>query len=217
MDNNRLSELINQILKEKGLDINRLASLTNIPKRYLTALKDGDLKNLPPAPYVRGYILRVCRALNTKPDDLIEAYRELSLKKSGKNDSMPTNRFDDKLNHSRPILIWLIATLLVAGILFLRFTPDFRGIPEISVNLPDFPIRVSDPMFIIEGRVTPGDAIFVNTEQTLTDNYGNFTKQVMLDAGLNSFEIKARRFLGRETKIIKQIFYEERQQETAER
>jgi len=217
MDNNQLSELINQILKEKGLDINRLASLTNIPKRYLTALKDGDFKNLPPAPYVRGYILRICRALNIKPDDLIEAYRELSLKKSGRNDSMPTNRFDDNQNHSHSILIWLIAALLIAGIFFLRFTPDFRGVPEISVNLPDFLIRVNDPLFIIEGRVTPGDAIFINTEPTLTDNDGNFTKEVMLEVGSNAFEIKAVRFLGRETKIIRQIFYEERQQEVQER
>lgn len=211
MNNNKLSEYINQIFQEKNLTIDRLAALTNIPKRYLIALKEGDFKNLPPAPYVRGYILKIAESLNIEADNLIEAYRELTLKSSGRDDALPTNRFAITEKPARRFLVLLII-ILFFSLLLLRFTPNFRGVPEINVNLPEEVMTVTDGSLIIEGSVEPADAVFINGEPVAVDRNGRFIKEVMLENGQNTFEIKAKRFLGRETKIIRQVFYEERQQ-----
>lgn len=212
-NNDRLPQLINQALEEQRTSIDQLAALTNIPKRYLTALKEGDLKNLPPAPYVRGYILKIAEALNLEAENLIAAYRELTLKRSGQEDSLPTNRFAvEKKSRSR-VWVFLAIGFLLLGLWFLKLTPSFRGIPEISIYFPEQPITVvNERLLAIEGRVAePKDAVFINDEPVLTDRAGRFRKEALLESGLNTFEITAKRFLGRETKIIRQVFYEERQ------
>lgn len=213
MNDNRLSQLINQALEEQRVNIDRLASSTNIPKRYLTALKDGDIKNLPPAPYVRGYILKIAEVLNLEAENLIAAYRELTLKRSGPEDSLPVNRFAAEKKSRSRIWIFLIIIFLLLGLWFLRFTPSFRGVPEINIYFPEQSITVvNERLLIIEGRVAePKDAVFINEEPVLTDYIGRFRKEALLESGLNTFKIRAKRFLGREAEVVRQIFYEERQ------
>jgi len=41
------------------------------------------------------------------------------------------------------------------------------------------------------------------------DENNNFSKSVLLQGGINSFEIKAKKFLGRETSVTRQIIYQE--------
>jgi len=64
------------------------------------------------------------------------------------------------------------------------------------------------PMAAIEGKIDPRDSLELNGEPIYPDSTGSFSEQVPLEQGINTFEFKIKRFLGRETKIQRQIIYE---------
>ena len=49
-----ITELLNEFMKERNVTADRLADTTDIPKRFIVSLMDGDFDQLPARPYVRG-------------------------------------------------------------------------------------------------------------------------------------------------------------------
>ena len=86
------------------------------------------------------------------------------------------------------------------------------GIPLVEINLP---AKVGDVEFLetrdrfleIQGKINSKDSIIINREPVPVSPDGSFSKEVMLDAGLSTFEIKVKRFLGRETTVIRKVLY----------
>ena len=68
-----LSELLNEAISLRGLDVKKLSELTDIPVHYLAALGDGDFAKLPAVPYVRGYLIKTAEALRVDADLLLRA------------------------------------------------------------------------------------------------------------------------------------------------
>jgi hypothetical protein len=205
-----LGELLAEIAGTRGVAAEKLSELTNIPKRYIAALFDNDIKNMPAAPYVRGYLAKIASVLGVDPEPLHDAYRRLDLRTSGRNDSLPKNRF--AIVKSRRSLIWIaLAAVVVIYFGSVRLNA-LLGIPMIDINLPS---KVGDRDYmetrgatiVIEGKIDTKDSISIYDEPIPTDGNGNFSKEVILDKGLNTFKITVKRFLGRETTIIRKVFY----------
>jgi transcriptional regulator with XRE-family HTH domain len=206
MNKTILGDLLSEVLEAKRISLDKLSALTSIPKRYLEAIKENDAGSLPPSPYVRSYLLKIAAVLDEDPGNLLEAYESLELKQSGRDDALPTNRFAFKPAAKK----WLWFLPLVLFVVFLAFwLNNFLGVPEIEINLAETTIVSSGPIISIEGRINPRDSLFINNENVFIDKDGRFAKEAILERGQNAFEIKAKRFLGRETKIIRHVFYEE--------
>ena len=202
----QVGDLIAERMESKGVSAERLAALTNIPRRYLEALQSNDLKSLPPAPYVRGYLAKIATVFSIDPATLREGYRALELATSGERDSLPGNRY----------ALRRVEWRLVAGaggvILLLAFAgirlKTLLGIPTLTVNLSEAVELTTIPSILVSGRVTPQDRVSINAEAIPTDADGSFGKEVLLEEGLNTLEIRATRFLGRETRITRHVLYE---------
>lgn len=199
-----------ELMVSRGLNIEKLAGLTNIPKRYLIALSANDVKNLPAGPYVRGYLNKIAAVVGVEPAGLYAAYKKLGLKTSGREDTLPLNRFAIQKPSNRWIGFAIIGLMLVA-VISLKLK-DVLGIPNIEVNLPENTSIVYIPTAIIEGRIDPRDSLEINSEPIYPDSTGAFSEEVPLEQGINTFEFKIKRFLGRETKIQRQIIYEVREE-----
>ncbi len=201
-----LSEILPQLLEARNITLEKLTLSTGVPKRFLTALSQGDLKNLPARPYVHGYLLRIASALDINPEILLEAYRDSArLPSSGTDDLLPKNRFALKPVVWRNALI-LVITVSILGYLAFELN-HVLGIPALTITSPDTDI-VKAGTIRVEGTVTVGDELKLNGEVVYTDERGRFSKEVALDPGLNTMEFSVKRFLGRETKVTKQFFYE---------
>lgn len=205
-----LGELLAEIAGSRGVTAEKLSELTNIPKRYITALFENDIKNMPAAPYVRGYLTKIASILGIDSESLYEAYHRLNLKTSGREDFLPKNRF--ALTKSRKGLAALAGVLLIVGYLGSVRLNAALGIPSIDINLPakvddrDF-LETRESVYAVEGKIDAKDSISINNEAIPTDESGLFFKEIALDKGLNTFEIRVKRFLGRETTIIRKVFY----------
>jgi hypothetical protein len=208
-----LSELLNEAIEAQGLDIKKLSELTDIPMHYLTALSESDFSKLPAIPYARGYLMRIAEVMRIDKNLLLRAYKqELSfktLKSSGPEDKLPSNRFASKHSRYRKNLIIIGAILvLVVGYGLWRID-DFLGTPKIEIISPAADnFIVNDPSIKLLGIINAKDKLTINGEEVLTGENGKFEKDFSLQTGVNSVEFKIKRFLGKESIIIRQVIYQ---------
>lgn len=206
-DRQELSELLNQLMKARGINLERLAFATGVPQRFVSALINGEYDGLPGPPYVRGYLIKIATALDFNPDVLLQSYKDsvYKIKSAGGEDLMPQNRFTN-YSSGKNLAVIAVVAILIAGYLVFRLN-DVFGVPNLSLTSPASDIvKVSD--LRVEGSIQPGDKLTLNNELIYTDDGGRFQAQVSLDPGLNTLEFAVTRFLGRETRVIKQIYYQ---------
>lgn len=198
-----LSDLFNDIIDSQGISIEKLASTSNVPLRFLLAMRDGEISKLPSMPYVRGYILKISSILDIDPEPLLKAYKESGGLGSGEKDKLPYNRFA-KLHFNKNVVAIIVILLVIATFFVSRFD-EVIGSPTLNIELPEF---TNNESVLITGNITPNDKLTINGEIVYTDENGIFNEQFYLEPGLNTLEFTIKRFLGRERTIIKQIRYQ---------
>lgn len=193
----------------KGLSIERLAEITDIPERFIKAIMDENISSLPSSPYIRGYLVRMAEALNLNGGELWEIYKEkLDIKTSGGKDKLPQNRFESKPFKKRNIIFIALAVVIV--VFLVSKAGRLLGIPSIDINSPAIDnIIVTEPFIDLRGRVDTQDKLMINSEEVTADENGYFTKQFSLEPGLNSIEFKVKRLLGKETTVVRKVIYQQ--------
>lgn len=205
----------NAKLKERGLTVPKLSQLSGISMQDLQYLAEGDFDHLPPAPYLRGYTMRLAKILEFDPDVWWKHFETIgAVNSSGEEDRLPSNRF--AISKSTRFF-WII---LVFGILAiyggLRFT-KILGKPILTILEPEnSPHETQTNQITLRGRVENGDEVAINGEQLVVGENGAWQKEVSLEEGLNSFEISASKLLGKEIKLMRQIIYEPLQSSSTE-
>lgn len=203
-----ISELIQELMEERGVSIDKLSFATNIPRRFVVAFIEGDFKRLPAKPYVRGYLTKMSSVLNVEPSLLLKAYKDATeIRNSDQEDKLPVNRFAIQKANKNSIVVVLIIIAII-GFLTWR-VKDILGTPSIEINLPEKTFVTKEKVIKVSGRINAKDKLTLNQEMIYTDSVGKFEKEVNLSPGLNTLEFNVKRFLGRQTKIIKQVLYEE--------
>jgi hypothetical protein len=201
---NDLGEALVDLMKSKGVGPQKLSSATDVPKRFIDAILQGDLDKLPPRPYIRGYLFKISSALGADSDSLWQVYRSSTeTLSSGEKDKLPTNRYAIKRLNPTVIVFGLCALLLIA--LVGANMNRIIGKPALSVTVPE---STDQDVLRVDGVINPRDRLTLNGELIYTDEEGNFTKDVQMEFGLNTLEFRVKRYLGRETVLLKQVFYQ---------
>lgn len=206
--------MIAEQMKAKNLSVEKLAQITGISDRYIHLLLESAVEKLPPAPYIRGYLFRIADALELNGDML---WKELSrqredVRRSGTNDTLPTNHFQGK-GHKKKVI--LIALIVLVAIIFAVLRASYQENPNLRFeNLKEDGITtVREDAITLRGNIDPDFTLRIEGEQIFLDDEGGFTKEIILDEGMNIVVIRAKRLLGKEHAITKQIFYEKPRQE----
>ncbi|MSR73580.1 MAG: hypothetical protein EXS60_00765 [Candidatus Pacebacteria bacterium] len=207
METASLKELLREHIEIKGLSPKKIADMTGIPDRYIEMLLQGDTSKLPPSPYVHGYIAKLSGILNFDKDTMWRLYqKESSLTKSGRNDRLPNNRFAVK-GISRG---WAVGGfVLVALVLFGGY--NIYGIiasPELVITVPASDnSTVAQETILLQGKTDPAYVVTVNGSEVYVGKDGLFQKEIQLQEGVNTVEFAARKFLGKETRVLRNIVY----------
>lgn len=202
-----LKEMLTETLEARGLTLERLAELTDIPERFLVALSEGDMQRLPPAPYVRGYLKRIADFLGMDGQALWRLFREEHpVRAPGVADRLPSNRFIIQSEGKK----WIIIVLVFLAILYIALRlPSLIGTPSLELEAPDAALTTTSASPLrLSGRVSAGDSLLINKENISVDADGRFQKEWPLEPGLNTFEFAVKKFLGREIKITRQVIYQ---------
>ncbi len=195
-------------IKEEGYTVKKLVDASGIAVKHIESLLDSDFNDLPPAPYLRGYLYTLGEILHFDADPWWHAIKEGStVQKSGMKDSMPNNRF--ARNYPIGKILIAGAILLIITILVWRI-PKIFGTPELTISSPASQTEtVKEELYTIRGSVADAnDAVSINGERISTDNDGFWQKTILLQNGINIFEITAKKQLGREATQTRQVIYE---------
>lgn len=208
-ENKNLPSIILDSLRAKGLNLERLSQLSGVSERFLNLLIDGKFEKLPSRPYAHGYLLKIADILNLDGENLWQEFlkNNETIKRSGKNDELPKNRFAlPKFNKKFIIAVLLI---IVFGIFIAARASSFLSKPQLDLENPkENKIIVQEPNFTVKGKINPEDRLTLNNEQIYPDKSGHFEKIIELQPGFNTLTFKVKKFLGNEHIIAKQIFYE---------
>ena len=68
-------------------------------------------------------------------------------------------------------------------------------------------ILVTTSPLKLVGQINPRDKLTINGEELVRDASGHFEKEFPLQDGVNTAEFKVKRFLGKETTVVRQIIY----------
>lgn len=195
-------------LKEKGLTLKKLSELSGVALKHLENLNSGNFERLPPTPYLRGYLKKIGEILNFDGENMLkDLEREKLVTSSGPEDTLPKNRFSKKTHPGR---VWgVVAIILVITFLSLRFSAII-GRPKLEVSHPS-----SEEIFVtslkeisIRGNLRGGNKVSINGEEVIISEDGNWSKTIPLERGLNTIEITAKKFLGQEVSLLRQVLYE---------
>ncbi len=201
-------DLFKEHIESKGFNIKKLAELTGIPERYIEALATGQGQTLlPPAPYVRGYLSKLSLVLDFDKEAMWRLYQDDSrIHRSGQTDKLPSNRFAVKTLNKR----WLIgglASLFLFFYLGINVYQMFNA-PTLKIIFPATETLVwSQPSIILRGVVESANTLTINGIEVYVSKDGNFEKDYSLLPGLNTIEFIAKKFLGRENKVVRQVIY----------
>jgi hypothetical protein len=206
-----LQELLKELIAARGLSIDKLATSSNIPSRFIDLLIEGKYKELPSKPYIRGYLIKIASILEVDPEILLESYNpSLELPSSGKTDRLPVNRFALK-PINRGLITAVVIIVILGGIIAFRFN-DIIGTPNLQVDIPCIITQdrctTQDQTIKVKGEVKPGDSVVLNSEAIYPASDGTFEKDVLLNPGPNTLQFSVKRFLGRETDLMKSVFYD---------
>ena len=209
MENNSFRELLKEHMELKGFSNKKIAEATGIPERYIEALINGeDRIILPPSPYVRGYITKLSSILEFDKDMMWRLYQsESQTATSGGFDRLPGNRFAVKTLSKK----WLIGSLvgLFAAVYLSSNIYQMFSAPKIKIMVPDKESMVWQfSTIVLRGEIESANTLTINGVEVYVGKDGKFEKDYSLQPGLNTLEFSAKKFLGKEAKIVRQIMYQ---------
>lgn len=206
-DDRRLSETLVEAMKMKGFTVPKLSEATGVAERIIELLLAERYDALPPAPYVRGYLLKLAETLGMEGDMLWDAYGRFhaEIRRAGQKDMLPINRFALP-RISRKFLVGGAIALIVIGFVLSRFV--FGGTTfTLEVNIGD-DLVVATSTYMLQGKIRAGDRLTVNGTSVTLDLEGVFTREWELAPGFNTLRFMVTRPLEGEREFVKQIFYE---------
>lgn len=204
-----LKDILREQMQTKGYTVSRVRRETGIAERYISAFIEGDTTKLPPAPYVRGYLLTIAKVLELNGTELWENYEKEGerIKSSGPLDTLPLNRFAmKKLSKGWIILGIIVLSIAIYGALSFN---RLLGVPSLTIEYPgsETTITSENPILLI-GRIDPRDSLLIGAEEISTEADGSFSHEYALEPGLNAIEFVATKLLGREHREVRNVVYE---------
>lgn len=202
-------EIIIDAIEHKGLSIGKLAELSRVPEHYVELIIRGDYEKLPSSPYLHGYFTRLSETLNLESELVWQVFKkEFDIRTSGEKDLLPKNRFAfEPINNTKIFTISSFVVLVFVYLIF-RFNALF-GKPYLVVLDPaESNISTNIETYVLRGNAELENKLSINNELVDIKEDGSFEKSVLLQEGVNTFEIKTKKFLGRETSVSRQIIFE---------
>ncbi len=189
----KLSEIGAQLRSartKKGISLEDVATKTLIQPRFITAIEEGKIEELPEALYVRGFIRRIAEAIGIKGDSLAESF-PLGQAQTGSSNAKYIGANGPTLRPWHLYVIYFAAVMGAVALLYSLFKPQEtpRSVGTGKVTSPAAVPKPAKPSPIVKAVAKPQTAP-VQAQLTLkadsyldisTDGQSNFVG--MLKAG----------------------------------
>lgn len=201
-----LGETLSQARKKKNITIEQAEEETKIRARYLRALESRSYDLLPGNIYGLGFLTKYADFLGLDKKSLVLQFR--LEKKEGIHEVSFTREkhIKEPWFSITPKLLIISGVVLVIGLIFGYIVYSVRAFalpPNLEISSPSIEQVVKEDKTEIVGKTDEGVILSINDQTVVLDSNGNFSEEVKLNQGLNTFELKAENRLKKQT--VKQI------------
>ena len=201
-----LPDRLTMARERKGVDLVRAERETKIRVRYLSALEQGDYRDLPGAVYTKGFLRNYAIYLGLDPEDVLRQWRrERGDMAAPEPAIVPPRPIEEPARPLRFSPSVVVAALLTAGVvLFFVYLSSqllrYSRPPELTVSSPAtavLQVDESETTFLLAGTATAGSTVTIRAAgqaqpiSVTTHADGTWSQSVDLRRGQNQFEIDA--------------------------
>lgn len=189
----------------RGLTLERAARAAQIGKKYIKAIEEGRLDDLPAGVYRRNFIKEYADFLGYDSRELLENFPEAHSEKERDIFSHPVAK-TKAISMPKIFRVAAIAGVVIVCLFYLqnRFN-NVVSPPNLNISNPAGDFKTSERQINIIGTSDPETQVTINDNLVILDNIGNFSKEINLREGINTITITAKKKFGPEKKIVKQI------------
>jgi transcriptional regulator with XRE-family HTH domain len=207
-------ERIKKIRNERCLSFSEIAKHTGIQVKYLQAFENGDIETLPPLVYTHGFLRAYAKYLGEDPEKFIIFFeREREITQNLISKEIPKNTLRNPLSYKK-ISFSFRGVAFFGGIvfsiivLFSLYGEIFHFVtePTFLLSSPLENMSVYEPFVLVEGKTDVSAKVFLNDQNILVDELGNFSERVDIGNGKNILIFRVVNSFGKETEKIIPIF-----------
>ncbi len=208
-----LGERLQKIREETGLSIDDVAKETQIQKKYIQGLEQGNYSSLPGPVYVESFLKKYAEYLGVSTDFVLSLYHQhekKTLKKDYATKFTPTPKELPKALITpvliRKILIGIVVLCLLSYVGY-EISKIFSP-PELIINNPQDYTTVNYNIISISGSTETSATLKINGKEIFINEDGSFSEDLTLKEGVNNITISAAKEKSDEAIIIRRVIYE---------
>jgi len=196
---------------EKQVSLSELELRTKINKMYLQALEECRFSDIPQTSlYKKNFVKKYVKALGEDPTCFVEQFVTEELSYVPQEDNTPKLKYSRFYFSNVPsVLRFALFALVIGGLLlFLGF--HVRNIltpPSLVVVSPENGFISQSNFIDVHGKTDPEIQITINSEVIKNDENGNFSQNINLLPGINTFVIEAKNKHGKTTEEVRNVIY----------
>jgi len=201
---NNIGQLLKEARAKTGLSLKIISKHLGISAKYLEALENNKLSQIPGPIYVKNFLKKYGAYLGLDLN-----YSDSCLE--NKKNSLFHHKTEKKFFINLPSVIKKISFILIVLILFIYILKQINFIttpPKITINYPPDSLIVYNNFLIINGQTEPEVKIKINQEDVLLQPDNTFQQKISLLPGINSIIIEGKKKYSSTTILEKKIIYQ---------
>jgi len=212
-----LGEQLKKTRKDKKISLEQVSKATQIQKRYLEYLENGQYEKLPGDVYIKFFLKTYALFLKMDLKKVIALYeKEKRIREKLKGSFFKKKkklRNGNKNLHfiitPKVIVLVLSALIILAILIYFFYQISFlTKPPELIVTMPTEDLIVKEEKILIRGKTQINAELSINDENVWLDHEGGFSQELFLQEGINIIKITAVNKFGKKNEIIRKIIYE---------
>jgi len=202
-----LGEYLKHAREVLKLDYSDVRRLTQIPEKFLRALEEGSYQGLPADVYVKGFLKSLSAVYRLQISMLLEQFeKERGVErviKTGHITPQPRKFEMPHLIITPKRLSLVLALVLALGSLgyLVWQVRSVSAAPRLELAFPKNDESINSRSILVRGSTEPGSRIFLNSQEILVDEKGEFHEVVNLTEGVNILKIRAENKFGKSAEL----------------
>jgi len=209
----RICLALKQLRLQNEVSLSELSKKTKISVEYLEALEECRFEDLKCSElYQKNFIKKYVKALGCNPTPYV---KQFTREEAGYEEThvvpMPRCKKSYFSNLPQTLRVGMIAGIVLVVSLWLGGQiKNTLEPPELVIVSPDEGHITDQSSVTIRGYTDPEVGIFINGENIVSDEYGNFAESVDLNPGINAITIEAHKKHGKITEEMRHVIVKER-------
>ncbi|OIO19338.1 MAG: hypothetical protein COY69_02055 [Candidatus Magasanikbacteria bacterium CG_4_10_14_0_8_um_filter_32_14] len=205
----RVCVRLKALREEKHISLSELEQRTKINKSYLLAIEECRFSDLPQSSlYKKNFVKKYVQALGEDAVCFVAQF----VKEELTYDIPKETRLDLKKYHfsniPSTVRFSLFSVVVISLLLFLGFhVKNVLTPPSLVVLSPENGFISNSNFVDVNGKTDPEIQITINDELVKNDENGNFSQNINLLPGINTFVIEAKNKHGKITEEVRNVIY----------